>query len=122
MSTRSICILFALAWTGLAGACGEETAIIVTTDLRGFQVPQEIDLLHLELSDDKGVLIGRSFPLVDAPSDFSMKILPGERTPETFALVLYAFLVNVRVAESAPQKVSFVADAVSRATLVLMRP
>jgi hypothetical protein len=121
MSARVVGVAVGFLAAGVVGACGEETAIIVATDLRAFQVPEEVDALYLELSDADGALIGRSFPLAAGQADFSIELLRGDRLPETFTLVLYAFLADVRVARSPPRQVSFAADETQKLTLVLTR-
>ena len=121
MTGRLLRILAGMICAGVLSGCGEETAILVIADLKDFQVPQEIDLLYLEASDDSGVLIGRSFPLVASEPEFSIKLLPGSRMPEQFSVLLYAFLGDVCVAESVSQKVSFASDTTRKTTMVLTR-
>lgn len=121
MKARPNRTVIALACAFGLHACGQEAALVISTSLRGFQVPQEIDRLHLELAEDAGPLIGRNFPLADGQTDFSVRLLPGDRMPETFTVVLYAFLASVPIARSFPESTGFEADETRHLTLLLLR-
>jgi hypothetical protein len=91
---------------GVCG-CGDETSLWVEVDLGDREPVVEVDLLHLELRDTDEPLIGRNFQL--GPTDIrpTFHLTPGDRTPDEFYLVAYAYLDEILQGQSPPQASRF---------------
>ncbi|OGQ87000.1 MAG: hypothetical protein A2289_07985 [Deltaproteobacteria bacterium RIFOXYA12_FULL_58_15] len=91
----------------LSTACGDETAIMVKVDLQSYAVPLEVDLVHLQLTDNDEDMLGRNFLLEDNQTEPVLELIPGPRMQKRFTLVVFAFKGDQWVAESTPLEVAF---------------
>ncbi|MBI5511156.1 MAG: hypothetical protein HY903_20540 [Deltaproteobacteria bacterium] len=106
MTARRAAHLAALVGA-LIASCGGETALLVRPDVGTLQVPAELDVIHVALSDGSGPLIGRNFDMARTTPPYELKLLPGERTPWELTVQLFGFLGTRLVATSTPIAVSF---------------
>ena len=98
-------VLVLLLWLG---ACGDEEAIIVKVDTSRFQIPQQIDLLHLEVKHTAEAVIGRNVPLAADQTNPAIKLIAGGRLPrQGLILIVYGFLGATLVIQSAEQQIGF---------------
>jgi hypothetical protein len=122
MRYRSVVVGFATALSAVAGACGGETSLWVEVDLGGRDPGEEVDLVHLELRDADEPLIGRNFDLSPADVRPTFHLTPGDRTPDEFELVAYAYLDTILQGQSPPQPSRFEDGEKRRVVLQIPAP
>jgi len=107
---------------GLAGCGSGEAVIVLEVDLTDFAVPAEVDLIHVELSDDTGAQIGHNFTLDDGDSRPIVDLVRGSRISRTIDLVVYALKGTQRVAASPSEQVSFRKGEIREVAVKINKP
>lgn len=107
-------LLFALV-TGALG-CGDDEAQIapyacVTLTIEGptYDVPEQLDHLHVALNDDEGLLTERTYLLTQELPQ-TLALCQGELTPTQLTLVVTGYLGAEELTQSAPTTFDFVGN------------
>jgi hypothetical protein len=88
-------------------ACGEVECVRIAVECQQYDVPTQLDLVHFELTDDRGVFMERSYELTPESLPPVLRLCPGPRTPDKLTLVIYGLLADDLVAQSVPRSVRF---------------
>jgi hypothetical protein len=93
---------------GLLAACSTSPPCVeVEVSWSGYAVPDDLDQLHFELSDEEGVFVERGYTLPDDAPPASIALCRGARTPAELSLVVYGMRDSSAVTQSPPETVSF---------------
>jgi hypothetical protein len=94
-----------------AMACGSsEEALIVEVDVTRFEVPAQLDTLHLELREADGQLVGFDQALEVGMPRPAVRLVRGARTSASPTLVVYGFKDSRLVAQSSAVALRFIED------------
>jgi hypothetical protein len=92
-----------LCFSAVLVSCGSETAILVEVNVSGWNA----DLIHLEVSDESGAVIGRNFEVQPSQPTAVIDLRPGEVVSNSFSIVVYVYSQEYLVAQSQPQSAAF---------------